>query len=119
MGNRRHFDYRVAMVESAAVAPKNEQSQPSQRKIDAAVPLSFVGASIGRRVTVTMQADRQIEAKLEGFDSHLNLLLSDAEETTVEQIFDQETGEKAFKKVKRKIPCIFVRGDKVISLGCE
>ena len=47
----------------------------------------------------------------------MNILLTDAEETVTEPFFDQETGEKAFRKTKRKIPCLFMRGDKVIAVG--
>ena len=61
-----------------------------------------------------MRNERELRGRLQAYDQHLNMVLSDVEEcvTTVE--IDEETYEEVYKTTKRNIPMIFVRGDGII-----
>ncbi|KAA3681947.1 U6 snRNA-associated Sm-like protein LSm3 [Paragonimus westermani] len=48
------------------------------------------------------------------FDSHLNMILGNAEETITTLEVDEETYEEVYKTTKRTIPMLFIRGDGVI-----
>lgn len=48
------------------------------------------------------------------FDQHLNMVLSEAEETITTVEIDEETYEEVYKTAKRTIPFLFIRGDGVI-----
>lgn len=50
----------------------------------------------------------------QAFDQHLNMILSEVEETITTVEIDEETFEELFKTTKRSIPMLFVRGDGVI-----
>ncbi|KAK3753522.1 hypothetical protein QZH41_018013 [Actinostola sp. cb2023] len=51
---------------------------------------------------------------LGAFDQHLNMIISEVEETITTVEIDEETFEELFKTTKRNIPMLFVRGDGVI-----
>lgn len=51
---------------------------------------------------------------LQAYDQHMNMVLSDVEETITTVDIDEETYEEIFRKTKRTIPMLFVRGDGVI-----
>lgn len=51
---------------------------------------------------------------LQAYDQHLNMVVSDAEETVTTMTIDEETYEESYKTTKRTIPMLFVRGDGVI-----
>lgn len=53
-------------------------------------------------------------ALLQAFDQHLNMVLSEAEETITTVEIDEETYEEVYKTTKRTIPFLFIRGDGVI-----
>lgn len=48
------------------------------------------------------------------YDQHMNMILSDAEETVTTVEIDEETYEEVYRTTKRNIPMLFVRGDGVI-----
>ncbi|VDP51891.1 unnamed protein product [Schistosoma mattheei] len=50
----------------------------------------------------------------EAFDSHLNMILGNVEETVTTLEIDEETYEEVYKTTKRTIPMLFIRGDGVI-----
>lgn len=50
----------------------------------------------------------------QAYDQHLNMILSEVEETITTVEIDEETYEELFKTTKRNIPMLFVRGDGVI-----
>uniref|UniRef100_A0A0K0DV51 U6 snRNA-associated Sm-like protein LSm3 n=1 Tax=Strongyloides stercoralis TaxID=6248 RepID=A0A0K0DV51_STRER len=77
-------------------------------------PLDLIRLSINETVLVKMRADREIVGKLHAFDQHLNMILSDAEETLTVTEFEEDQCEEVFKQVKRVIPMLFLRGDSVI-----
>lgn len=50
----------------------------------------------------------------QAYDQHMNMILSDAEETITTIEIDEETYEEIYRTTKRNIPMMFVRGDGVI-----
>ncbi|BES92775.1 Hypothetical protein-like protein [Nesidiocoris tenuis] len=77
-------------------------------------PLDLVRLSLDEKIYVKMRNERELKGRLHAYDQHLNMVLGDAEEivTTIE--IDEETYEEVYKKTKRNIPMLFVRGDGVI-----
>jgi U6 snRNA-associated Sm-like protein LSm3 len=77
-------------------------------------PLDLIKLSIGEKIYVKCRGDREIRGILQAFDQHLNMILSQAEETVTVQELDPETYEEIIKQSKRQIEMLFVRGDIVI-----
>jgi len=67
-------------------------------------PFDLIRFALGERVTLKFRGDKTITGKLNGYDTHLNLILSDVEETT----------KKEESSVTRNFEVLFVRGDGVI-----
>ncbi|KAH1016531.1 hypothetical protein HUJ04_007734 [Dendroctonus ponderosae] len=55
-----------------------------------------------------------LDEKIYAYDQHMNMILSDVEETITTVEIDEETYEEVYKSTKRNIPMLFVRGDGVI-----
>ena len=89
--------------------------------------------SLDERIYVKMRNDREIRGRLhvstlllkvwvifnalllrQAYDQHMNMILSDAEETITTVEIDEETYEEVYRTTKRNIPMLFVRGDGVI-----
>jgi len=68
--------------------------------------MELLQTSIGSQVLVELKGRKIIKGKLRGYDQHLNLILEDAEEITV----DPETNEQTVAQVDT----VVVRGDNVI-----
>ncbi len=68
--------------------------------------MELLQTSIGSQVLVELKGRKIIKGKLRGYDQHLNLILEDAEEITV----DLETNEQTVTQVDT----VIVRGDNVI-----
>ena len=68
--------------------------------------MELLQTSIGSQVLVELKGRKIIKGKLRGFDQHLNLILEDAEEVTL----DLETNEQTVIQVDT----VIVRGDNVI-----
>ncbi|CAH1116179.1 unnamed protein product [Phaedon cochleariae] len=77
-------------------------------------PLDLVRLSLDERIYVKMRNDREIRGRLHAYDQHMNMILSDAEETITTVEIDEETYEEVYRTTKRNIPMLFVRGDGVI-----
>lgn len=77
-------------------------------------PLDLIRLSLDERIYVKLRNDRELRGKLHAFDQHLNMILSEVEETITTVEIDEETFEELFKTTKRSIPMLFVRGDGVI-----
>ena len=60
------------------------------------------------------RGERELRGKLQAYDQHLNMILSDVEETVTSHEVDQETYEEIVKQAKRQVEMLFVRGDVVI-----
>ncbi|KAK9493368.1 hypothetical protein V1508DRAFT_415937 [Lipomyces doorenjongii] len=76
-------------------------------------PLDLVRLSLNERVFVKLKGDREIRGRLHAYDSHCNLVLSDAEETVY--IMDDE--EVDLKTIKKQSEMLFVRGDAVVLIS--
>lgn len=77
-------------------------------------PLDLIRLSLDERIYVKLRNDRELRGKLHAYDQHLNMILSEVEETITTVEIDEETFEELFKTTKRNIPMLFVRGDGVI-----
>uniref|UniRef100_A0A0N4ZGI4 U6 snRNA-associated Sm-like protein LSm3 n=1 Tax=Parastrongyloides trichosuri TaxID=131310 RepID=A0A0N4ZGI4_PARTI len=77
-------------------------------------PLDLIRLCLNEVVLVKMRSEREVVGKLHAFDQHLNMVLSDAEETVTIAEFEESQCEDVFKQVKRIIPMLFLRGDSVI-----
>lgn len=92
------------------MAEDNEQSITATVK----EPVDLIKLSLDERIYVKMKNDREITGRLHAYDQHLNMVLGDVEETITSIEIDEETYEEVYKKTKRNIPMLFVRGDGVI-----
>lgn len=77
-------------------------------------PLDLVRLSLDEKIYVKMRNDRELRGRLHAYDQHMNMILSDVEETITTVEIDEETYEEVYKSTKRTIPMLFVRGDGVI-----
>ncbi|KAG2470685.1 ABTB1 protein, partial [Polypterus senegalus] len=77
-------------------------------------PLDLIRLSLDERIYVKMRNDRELRGRLHAYDQHLNMILSDVEETVTTIEIDEETYEEIYKSTKRNIPMLFVRGDGVV-----
>ncbi|GMH54442.1 hypothetical protein TL16_g01673, partial [Triparma laevis f. inornata] len=77
-------------------------------------PLDLIRLSLDERVYVKCRASRELRGKLHAYDQHLNMVLSDVEETVERVEVDEETDEVIVRKEQRSVDMLFVRGDVVI-----
>ncbi|KNZ74820.1 putative U6 snRNA-associated Sm-like protein LSm3 [Termitomyces sp. J132] len=76
-------------------------------------PFDLIRLSLSERVFVKLRGDREITGILHAYDGHMNLILSDVEETIM--LVDVEGAtESTVNVAKRKMEMLFVRGDGVI-----
>jgi len=61
-----------------------------------------------------MRNERELKGRLHAYDTHLNMILGDVEETVTTIEIDEETYEEVYRSTKRTIPMLYVRGDSVI-----
>jgi len=81
------------------------------------VPLDLVRLSLSERIYVKLRGDRELTGLLHACDGHMNLIMSDVQETImiVEGLDDQIPGQKPTIRVaKRNFDMLFIRGDGVI-----
>lgn len=70
-------------------------------------PLDLLKLNLDERVYVKLRGARELTGTLQAFDSHCNIVLSDA----VETIYELVSGE--LKSTEKSSEMIFVRGDSV------
>ncbi|KDR83948.1 hypothetical protein GALMADRAFT_219775 [Galerina marginata CBS 339.88] len=78
-------------------------------------PFDLIRLSLSERVFVKLRGDRELTGILHAYDGHMNLIMSDVEETIM--IVDPESaanGHGVVNVAKRKMEMLFVRGDGVI-----
>ncbi|KAF0720759.1 Aste57867_38 [Aphanomyces stellatus] len=80
-------------------------------------PLDLIKLSLDERIYVKCRGERELRGKLQAYDQHLNMVLSDVEETVTSVELDQETYEEIVKQAKRQVEMLFVRGDVVILIA--
>jgi small nuclear ribonucleoprotein len=67
------------------------------------LPLQALEKALNRRVALTLKDHRTLEGTLTGFDEHMNLVISEAEERS-------PTG-------SRKVGTVVLRGNNVVSIS--
>ncbi|KAJ8582869.1 like-Sm ribonucleoprotein [Rhizopogon salebrosus TDB-379] len=79
-------------------------------------PFDLIRLSLSERVFVKLRGDRELTGVLHAYDGHMNLILSDVEETImiVEPVEGALEVQGTVKVAKRKMEMLFVRGDGVI-----
>lgn len=78
-------------------------------------PFDLIRLSLSERVFVKLRGDRELTGILHAYDGHMNLIMSDVEETIM--LVDAESvanGQGVVNVAKRKMEMLFVRGDGVI-----
>ncbi|KAF8477876.1 like-Sm ribonucleoprotein [Gautieria morchelliformis] len=79
-------------------------------------PFDLIRLSLSERVFVKLRGDRELSGVLHAYDGHMNLILSDVEETIM--VVDVPEGvpetDGTVRVAKRSIEMLFVRGDGVI-----
>ncbi|KAI3404181.1 hypothetical protein KGF56_003081 [Candida oxycetoniae] len=73
-------------------------------------PLDLIRFQLDEYVIVKLRGARELTGKLQGYDSHCNMVLSDATET----IYGES---KETQPVIKKTDMVFVRGDSVILIS--
>ncbi|MHA1246247.1 MAG: LSM domain-containing protein [Candidatus Thorarchaeota archaeon] len=68
--------------------------------------MELLQKSIGSQVLVELKGHRKLRGRLRGYDQHLNLILEDADEISV----DAESGTETVEQVNT----VIVRGDNVV-----
>ncbi|RLV85800.1 U6 snRNA-associated Sm-like protein LSm3 [Meyerozyma sp. JA9] len=74
-------------------------------------PLDSIRYQLDETILVKLRGSREMKGKLQGYDSHCNMVLSDA----VEYIYDNPNDES--KPIEKKSEMVFVRGDSVILIS--
>ncbi len=60
-------------------------------------PWDLIRLSIDEKIYVKLRHDREIRGRLHAYDSHLNMLLGEVEETITNVEIDEETFEEIIK----------------------
>ncbi|KAF0759567.1 hypothetical protein AaE_003685, partial [Aphanomyces astaci] len=66
-------------------------------------PLDLIKLSLDEVIYVKCRGERELRGKLQAYDQHLNMVLSDVEETVTSVEIDQETYEEIVKQAIFKI----------------
>ncbi|TDL29921.1 like-Sm ribonucleo protein [Rickenella mellea] len=80
-------------------------------------PFDLIRLSLNERVFVKLRGDRELNGVLHAYDGHMNLIMSDVEETIMLVDVDENAAPGAQGRInvaKRKMEMLFVRGDGVI-----
>jgi len=79
-------------------------------------PFDLVRLSLSERVFVKLKGEKSLIGVLHAYDGHMNMILSDVEETIllVEPAEGAPEGTNTVRAVKRAMDMLFVRGDSVI-----
>lgn len=83
--------------------------------------MDLLRLSLDERIVVKCRGERELVGTLHAYDPHLNLVLSDVEETVTTfevdpSAPDPETAEPVEKTATRQMELLFVRGDLVIMM---
>ncbi|WRT70608.1 uncharacterized protein IL334_007606 [Kwoniella shivajii] len=80
-------------------------------------PLDLVKLSLGERVFIKLRGDRTITGVLHAYDAHMNVVLSQVEES-IHLVDVTDQGEPLPPRVERRnVEMLFVRGDGVILIS--
>ncbi|CAH8521772.1 unnamed protein product [Schistosoma bovis] len=92
----------------------NREDEEVEQPVLVEEPLDLIRLSLDEKIYVKMKRNRELRGVLHAFDSHLNMILGNVEETVTTLEIDEETYEEVYKTTKRTIPMLFIRGDGVI-----
>lgn len=73
-------------------------------------PLDLIRYQLDETVLIKLRGAREMKGKLQGYDSHCNMVLSDA----TEYIYDTDSQDKPKTKTTEMV---FIRGDSVILIS--
>ncbi|KZT60780.1 like-Sm ribonucleo protein [Calocera cornea HHB12733] len=76
-------------------------------------PFDLVRLSLSERVFVKLKGERSLVGVLHAYDGHMNMIMSDVEETIL-MVEPEEEANGVVQSVKRNLEMLFVRGDSVI-----
>ncbi|QRV86034.1 U6 snRNA-associated Sm-like protein LSm3 [Ceratobasidium sp. AG-Ba] len=76
-------------------------------------PFDLIKLSLSERVYVKLRGDRELTGVLHAYDGHMNLIMSDVEESIM-IVENPESPNPNIKVAKRNVEMLFVRGDGVI-----
>ncbi len=77
--------------------------------------MDLVKMSLDEIITVKCKGGRTLKGRLHAFDSHMNIVLGQAEERLSYMEMDPESLEERLKVIDRKLDALlFVRGDIII-----
>ncbi|OCF31729.1 U6 snRNA-associated Sm-like protein LSm3 [Kwoniella heveanensis CBS 569] len=80
-------------------------------------PLDLVKLALGERVFIKLRGDRTVTGVLHAYDAHMNVVLSQVEES-VHLVDVTEDGQALPPRVERRnLEMLFVRGDGVILIS--
>ncbi|GME83810.1 unnamed protein product [Ambrosiozyma monospora] len=85
-------------------------SQAVTSSVSSSEPLDLIKFCLDEQIYLKLRGGREMVGRLHAYDSHCNIIISDAIETIY--YIDKEDGE--MKNTKKKSDMIFVRGDSVI-----
>lgn len=85
--------------------------QPEQREDQQ--PLDLIRFQLDEYVLVKLRGARELKGKLQGYDSHCNMVLSDAQEF----IYSLDENSKIKDPIVKKTDMVFVRGDSIILIS--
>ncbi|SCZ91745.1 BZ3500_MvSof-1268-A1-R1_Chr5-1g07645 [Microbotryum saponariae] len=77
-------------------------------------PFDLIRVSLSERVFVKLRGDRELRGVLHAYDGHMNMVLSDVEETIYVVDHDPQSDQSLVRTVKRNCDMLFVRGDGVV-----
>ncbi|KAH8077918.1 hypothetical protein HD553DRAFT_320075 [Filobasidium floriforme] len=80
-------------------------------------PLDLVKLSLSERVFIKLRGDRTVQGVLHAYDAHMNLILSDVEETITLVDVGDDGAVSNVRSVARNMEMLFVRGDAVIMIS--
>uniref|UniRef100_A0A5K3EGS9 U6 snRNA-associated Sm-like protein LSm3 n=1 Tax=Mesocestoides corti TaxID=53468 RepID=A0A5K3EGS9_MESCO len=76
----------------------DKDAAPFEQPVLVEEPLDLIRLSLDEKVFVKMRHNRELLGTLHGFDSHLNLIIGNVEETITSLELDEETYEEIYKK---------------------
>ncbi|CAE6363654.1 unnamed protein product [Rhizoctonia solani] len=77
-------------------------------------PFDLIRLSLSERVYVKLRGDRELTGVLHAYDGHMNLIMSDVEESIMIVENSENPANSNIKVAKRNVEMLFVRGDGVI-----
>merc|ERR1719401_813471 len=102
--------------QTAAPVQRTPTEKGRRMEVSASVeePLDLIRLSLDERVFVKCRGDRELRGRLHAYDQHLNMVLSEVEETAYVKEDVPGKPEPNVRQVRRGIEMVFVRGDSVI-----